>query len=769
LRNVKVAFAVGMALMVAVGAAVLTRSPPRVLRAVSQGELVGRGEHPGLFFTSGDAAVCQANEVLPAGVSGIRLWMLAIYGAQVHVAAFSGSQVLTEGSRGADWTGQTVTVPVKPVAHTTSHVKLCFAVEPNSEPIVFRGALAPPRETAEVLKGATLTPAVAAVNTERPLVGRIGVEYLAAGQSSWWSRVTSVAKHMGLGRAYSGTWIALLVAALMAAVGALALRLTLRELPGARSLNTPGRSTARGRGRVAVWTALRRVPTAAWVCALIAFLNAAAWSIITPPLQGKDEIDHFAYVARLAETGTLPENGNEKYSPRESLVVRGLHYFEVRFTPPEHTISTAAEQRTLIEDADTSASLEGVGGAGVATSEPPLYYALQVIPYTLGGSNVLVQLQLMRLFGALLGALTALLTFFFLREVLTSDRSRETRAPGTRRFGDASKGSVSPSGPRIDPHPRFGQWTATVGALCVALQPLLGFMSGSVNPDSMLYTVAAAVFLCLARAFRRGLTRRLAVTLGLLIAVGFMTKLNFLGLAFGVFAGLVVLSVREARSQRREAWRSLAIAAGIGVVPVSLYVLRNVLENHPALGAAAGITGVLAPHVLFKELSYVWEMYLPRLPGMVHYFEGMRVYKDVWFDRSVGLYGWMDTVFPIWVDNLALVPAGAVALLCGRELFVRRAALRTRLSELGVYAAITVGVLMLVGLASYKTDVVGHELAFGEPRYLLPMLPLLGAVIVLAVRGAGRRWTPVVGAALVVLFLGHDVFSQLQVIARYYG
>ena len=28
---------------------------------------------------------------------------------------------------------------------------------------------------------------------------------------------------------------------------------------------------------------------------------------------------------------------------------------------------------------------------------------------------------------------------------------------------------------------------------------------------------------------------------------------------------------------------------------------------------------------------------------------------------------------------------------------------------------------------------------------------------------------PVAGAALVVPFLGHDLFSQLQVIARYYG
>ncbi len=49
------------------------------------------------------------------------------------------------------------------------------------------------------------------------------------------------------------------------------------------------------------------------------------------------------------------------------------------------------------------------------------------------------------------------------------------------------------------------------------------------------------------------------------------------------------------------------------------------------------------------------------------------------------------------------------------------------------------------------------------------MLPLLGAALVLSARGAGRRWGPPVGALVVVLFLAHDVFSQLQVIARFYG
>ncbi len=481
-------------------------------------------------------------------------------------------------------------------------------------------------------------------------------------------------------------------------------------------------------------SALRRVPVTAWVCAAVALLNTAAWSIVTPPFQGKDEVDHFLYVAQLAETGTLPSSDQGSYSAQEALVLKGLHYYEVRFAPATPSISSDAEQRKLEQDASANFSTNSSGYAGVAASEPPLYYALQVLPYVLGSGNTLVQLQLMRLLGALFAAATALLTFLFLRELL----------PGA-------------------------PWAAGVGALCVSLQPLLGFISGSVNPEAMLYTVAAAIFLCLARAFRRGFTRRLAFALGLLIAIGFMTKINFVGLALGVFIGLAVLAARESRSRGREALWSLAIATGIGIAPVALYALLNALSHRSAFGSASLLSSVLAGKALFKELSYVWEMYLPRLPGMVAYFKGITPYREVWFDRSVGLYGWMDTTFPTWVDNVALLPAAAVALLGGRELLVRRAALRARLPELGVYCAMVVGVLAVVGLSSYHDDVVVHELAFGEPRYLLPLLPLLGAVLVLAIRGAGSRWAPAVGAALVVLFVGHDIFSQLQVVARYYG
>ncbi len=61
------------------------------------------------------------------------------------------------------------------------------------------------------------------------LPGRIAVEYVRAGSSSWWSLVPSVARRMGLGRAWAGTWVAAMVALLMVTGIVLASWLTLRE------------------------------------------------------------------------------------------------------------------------------------------------------------------------------------------------------------------------------------------------------------------------------------------------------------------------------------------------------------------------------------------------------------------------------------------------------------------------------------------------------------------------------------------------------------
>ncbi|HXP38468.1 MAG TPA: DUF2142 domain-containing protein [Solirubrobacteraceae bacterium] len=478
---------------------------------------------------------------------------------------------------------------------------------------------------------------------------------------------------------------------------------------------------------------LRRVPLAAWMCAAVACLNAVAWSVITPPFQVPDEPEHIAYVKQLAETGRLPASkGN--FSLEEGLALEGTRLQTVARKPQFKPIGTQAEERKLQADLQRGrrSSERGSEYVGVASTQPPLYYALEAVPYTLGrGGTLLDRIELMRLLSALMAGVTALFAFMFLREALSRVR-----------------------------------WAWIVGGLGVALVPLLGFSSGAVNPDALLFAVTAGLLFALARGFRRGATQKLMIAIGAAIAIGFATKLNFVGLAPGALLGLVILGVRAVKAEGRRAYRWLAIALAIALAPPALYSISHLASGRPAFGIVSRGLGV--SHGLWAEINYIWELYLPRLPGMHVDFAGIMPARQLWFHGYVGLYGWLDTTFPGWVYELALALAVPIGGLCLRSLIGSAGELRKRIGELAVYAVMCAGLLILIGADSYLQ--FPHTNAeYAQARYLLPLLPLLGAILALAARGAGRRWGPAVGAAIVMLFLAHDVFSQLQVVARYYG
>jgi hypothetical protein len=693
--SIRVALAVGLAL-VAIAVGLVFSSSPR--RVAGTNSVI---THAVVALTRGGGSVCQSAEELPSGTSAMRLSLLAVIGPSVTLTAWSRGHILTRGTSGAGWTGAQVTVPVQRIQHATPDVKVCFTLGQSRETISVLGQRGSSPPVASSAQGATH--------------GRMQVEYLTAGDRSWWSQALSVARRIGLGRAPSGTWVVVLLASLMAVIVTLASYLCIREL------GASNRTLAR-----------RRVPSAAWVCALVAFLNAVCWSILSPPFQVPDEPAHFAYVQQLAEVHQLPAASTEEYSPEEEVALEDLHHDEVQFTPGARTISSRAQERKLEADLRRPLARTGSGGAGTAADEPPLYYALETIPYYLGsGGTLLDRLELMRLLSALFGGLTAFFAFLFVRETL----------PGT-------------------------PWAWTVGGLGVALAPLLGFMSGAVNPDAMLFAVSAALFFLLARAFRSGLTNKLATAIGTVIAIGLLTKLNFLGLAPGAVAALIVLTIRA----RWRAWRGTCIALAVAASPVLLYIVVKPLTNQAPLNISSNPTSQAAQAgSVLSQVSYIWQLYLPRLPGMTNYFPGIFTSRQLWFNGLVGLYGWAETAFPGWVDDIALVPAGALALLTARALVGARAALRRHIAEPLLYATMGVGVMAIVGAASYESDVINNQGPFWEPRYLLPMVVLFGAALALAARGAGRRWGPTVGVLIIVLILAHDLFSQLLVVSRYYS
>jgi hypothetical protein len=211
MRSVSVTLAVGLTLTAIAIGLTLTRSP------LSVAATNGIPAEERLAVTTINAGACQANEVLPRGTSAIRISIQAFTGPRVKVKVLSGTHVLTSGELGSGWTGKGVLVPVRPVPSTTSNVKVCFALILKDEHVNISGRGTPPAVAARSEEG-------------EALLGRVRIEYLRPGHSSWASLASMVARHMGLGHAWSGTWIVLLVATLTAGVAILSSALVLREL-----------------------------------------------------------------------------------------------------------------------------------------------------------------------------------------------------------------------------------------------------------------------------------------------------------------------------------------------------------------------------------------------------------------------------------------------------------------------------------------------------------------------------------------------------------
>jgi 4-amino-4-deoxy-L-arabinose transferase-like glycosyltransferase len=461
-------------------------------------------------------------------------------------------------------------------------------------------------------------------------------------------------------------------------------------------------------------------------------LNAVCWSLITPPFQVPDEPSHFAYVKQLAENQALPTEHVLEFSKEEELALTDLHEAPFTFMPPTGAISSRAEERKLDSDLRQAAEepREGSISAGVATSEPPLYYAIEAIPYLAGfHATLLTRLELMRLLSALFAGVTAMFAYLFIREAL----------PGSR---DA--------------------WTA--GGLSVAFAPLLGFVSGAVNPDSLLFAVSAVLFWLLARGFRRGLTTSLAGAIGCVLAAGLLTKVNFVGLLPGALLGVAVLALRAHRSSPWQAGRLFAIAAAIGLFPGVIYAIVNLASGKPALGLVSSAVSLVHGSI-FKALRYTWTLFLPRLPGMKPYVSGLFTTREIWFNGFVGQYAWVETAFPAWAYELAFI-LGVTALAGAvRALSVVRHTIWARRSELLVYTAMALGLIILIGFSAFYST--GQS--YTQTRYLLPLLPLFAAGWGLITRAGGRRWGPVLAVVLVLMLLADDIFSQLLVVARFYG
>jgi 4-amino-4-deoxy-L-arabinose transferase-like glycosyltransferase len=480
------------------------------------------------------------------------------------------------------------------------------------------------------------------------------------------------------------------------------------------------------------------------VCFLIAFVNAAIWGVIVPPFQVPDEIAHFGYAQYLAETGKPPPQGSgAQYSLQEEVALERLFFYSVIGRPQLRGILTPEDDHALRTALATHPSPVGQGGVSAVTNQPPLYYALETIPYWLSPSHdILARLALMRLLSALLAAGTVLTIFLFLRELM-------------------------PQTP----------WAWTVGALAVAFQPTFDFIAAGVQGDNLLFLASALTFLLLLRTYRRGLTVRRGAAIGAVTAIGLLAKLTFIALLPGIALALALLAWRARSDGRGAALRALAAAVFAAAAPVLLYALLNVTVWHRGSPFAGGlaITSASASTLptgatvtLHETLDYTWQLYLPRLWFMHHAFFSEYPLWSTWLNGSIGHFGWLDYTFPQWVYDDGRYLLYALAALAVAGVVQLRSGIRRVLPIFACFAVMALGLLGAIGYTGVRYR-LSSGFPFEQARYLFPLLVLYGLFIVLVARALPRRWTPVLGALLVVLAMAHGLFAETLTISRYYG
>jgi 4-amino-4-deoxy-L-arabinose transferase-like glycosyltransferase len=471
------------------------------------------------------------------------------------------------------------------------------------------------------------------------------------------------------------------------------------------------------------------VPLACVACAAIAGGHAAVWAVVTPTFQVPDEQTHFGYAQYLAETGRLPSGSAPgRFTPEQAVLSQGIP-FSIEGWPtwqPSQSRRLHRQLRTVRPSALDNEAVEAV-------NNPPLYYALEAIPYRAARSlDVLDRLFVMRLFSALLAALTVAFTFLFVRELM----------PGT-------------------------PWAWTVGALAVAFQPLFAFMGGGVNNDNLVSTCGAILLYLLARAFRRGLTPRLGVALGAVAIAGMVTKSTFVGMLPGAAVGVALAAWRTAPAQRARALRGALTAGGVLALPAAAWVVVNqVVLGRSVTTLTSGLFVQSSRASISGNLSYLWQYFLPKLWFMSDRF-GSYPFWEVYVQGFVGRFGWFLIGFPRWVTWVASGVYLAMLALAAAAL-ARPGVLRRRWPELAAYVCVVLGVLVVVGIAGYRYKITTN-LPLEQPRYLLALIAVYGALVAVAARGAGVRWGRAAGAFLVVLAMGHSLFAILHTIAHYYS
>ena len=475
---------------------------------------------------------------------------------------------------------------------------------------------------------------------------------------------------------------------------------------------------------------LRAFPRPLAALLAVAAVLSLAWATATAPLDGPDESAHFSYAQNLAENGHKPSpyggTGTLSTEVANADYFLGLHpSVGIPWSRPAWSkadlAAFARQQKSL-----TPAQRKNSGGPNAEGKNPVLYYVWEAAFYRLGyGLPVLDRVFLLRLANIPLFLLTIGFTWLLAAQLFRP------------------------------------VWVRTTAAALVALQPMAAFMSGVVNPDTLLGTIWAAFAYLAVRLVLLGPSLRRVVPLGLLVVASFLTQGRGIALVAPAVLAVMLSLWRHRERYPRAVWIAPAVTLVGAIVAAVVLTRSSAYGGELTLGAGFSIK---------RFLSYVWQFYLPPFsflqppPGPPYGFHDLFVQEFIG-----GRFGALEVTF----SAVAYALVQLVALLVIAGVVVGAVAMRRRLARVWDVALLLVTIagaqMLLLHLVSYRSLVGGS----GDPlivgRYLIPLCAIYGVMGAFVARAAGRRFGPVVAAGLVAISLALQLGGLALTVGRFYG
>ena len=479
--------------------------------------------------------------------------------------------------------------------------------------------------------------------------------------------------------------------------------------------------------------AIRRVPPPLAAVLVIVAIVGVSWALLVPPWQSPDEGDHFAYAQSLAERLALPgAAGRQGWSSDQETADRAAAASanasasdQLRFN---WNPGDAARYRAEFA---LNPSRSNGGGFNSAETNPPLYYLYVDLAYWAAYSgDAFDRLYAMRIWSVGLLLLTTGAAWLLAGEVLGRHRLPQLAC-----------------------------------AACVGLIPMQTAIAGSINPDALLTALSTVALWLGARVIMRGARRTDVTALCAVTAAAILTKATAYAL---VPAAALALFVGWRRCNATERWRRLgviAVAAVICAVPVIGWIAYQLARGRSAINTVGPEGSGHSPNIP-QFLSYIWQFYLPRLPGMAPFraTSGLPLY-DVWIRQGWGVFGWLELAMPSWLYGVLAGACGFVAVASAA--IVARFRDRIRWSLVAFFALAVAVFLVGLHYTEYRSIVYGVGPIL-QGRYLLPLAGLFGLAVALILTRLPARWrAPACGVVLAAMLLV-QVLALATVAQRYY-